>query len=100
MIKITDNLRIVNFKSNYDGSRRDILLSLPLDFDLNKKYSLVISPHPFGFSSLENYAYGTPDLLQNFNGWKLFLMAMEGYLIALACLGKARWKILKTYLPY
>ncbi len=70
MVKFTDNLKIVVFKSNYDNSPRELLLSIPLDFDLKKTYPLIISPHPFGFSNLENYSYGTPDLLEPFKGWK------------------------------
>lgn len=64
-----DNLKIINFISSYDYTSRELLLSLPLDYDNNKKYPLIISPHPFGWSNFENYAHGTPDLVYPFKGW-------------------------------
>jgi predicted peptidase len=66
---IIDNLKTVEFTSRYDESSRQLLLSLPLDFHEDKPYPLVISPHPFGWSNFENFASGTPDLLQHFKGW-------------------------------
>jgi predicted peptidase len=68
-VHIIDNLKTVEFTSRHDKSSRLLLISLPLDFDEDKKYPLVISPHPFGWSNFENFASGTPDLLQSFRGW-------------------------------
>ena len=69
-MKILDNIKLMEFVSKYDDSSRELLLSLPINFVKNKKHPLIISPHPFGFSNLENYTYGTPDLLEPFTGWK------------------------------
>jgi predicted peptidase len=64
-----DNLRTLIFKSGSDGTDRELLLSIPLDFKKGAKYPLVISPHPFGWSHFENFTSGAADLLQPFKGW-------------------------------
>jgi len=64
-----DNLRTVKFISAHDDSERELLVSLPLDFQSDRTYPLIISPHPFGWSHLENFSSGAADLLQPFKGW-------------------------------
>lgn len=68
-MKFKDNLKTVSFLSKHDSTVRELLVSLPLELNTNKKYPLVISPHPFGFSNFENFIYGTPELLYPFSGW-------------------------------
>lgn len=69
-MKIVDDLKLFEFKSECDNSIREVLLAIPANFKKNKKYPIIISPHPFGFSNFENYAYGTPAMIQPFSGWK------------------------------
>jgi predicted peptidase len=64
-----DNLRTLNFISDYDNSERGLLISFPLNFNKDKQYPLIISPHPFGWSNFENFYGGTADLLYAFKGW-------------------------------
>jgi len=64
-----DNLRTTTFASPYDGSERELLVSLPVTFKGSRSYPLVVSPHPFGWSHFENYAKGAADLLEAFRGW-------------------------------
>ena len=68
-MNFVDSIKVIKFISSYDKARQEILLSLPLDFESSKSYPLVISPHPFGWSNFENFAYGAADLLQPFDGW-------------------------------
>ena len=44
-------------------------MALPNGYDKNKKYPLIISPHPFSWSNFENHSHGAPDLLYPFKGW-------------------------------
>lgn len=58
-----DNLKTLDFTSEYDGSKRSLLISIPLNFEEERSYPLIISPHPFGWSDfymaagwfMENY---------------------------------------------
>ena len=68
-MNIIGNLKTIKFISNYNNTSSELLLSLPLDFKSDKAYPLIISPHPFGWSNFENFAYGATDLIQPFNGW-------------------------------
>jgi dipeptidyl aminopeptidase/acylaminoacyl peptidase len=68
-VRFVDNLRTTTFKSPYDGSERELLVSLPVTFKTSRSYPLVVSPHPFGWSHFENYAKGAADLLEPFRGW-------------------------------
>jgi len=68
-MQFIDNLRTVRFVSSYDSTGRELLISLPLDFQIDKTYPLIISPHPFGWSHFENFSSGATDLLQHFDGW-------------------------------
>ncbi len=66
----TDLLKIITFNSEYDNTKREMLLALPLKWDKNKKYSLVISPHFFGATYFENYYLGAAAMIEPFLGWK------------------------------
>jgi predicted peptidase len=68
-VEFIDSLKTLNFSSKYDNTKRELLLSVPSNMNLKKKYPLIVSPHPFGFSNFENFAHGTPDLLYPFSGW-------------------------------
>ena len=68
-MKFIDNLKTMEFKSVFDNKTSQVLISLPLDFKESKKYPLIVSPHPFGWSHFENFTSGAPDLLYNFKGW-------------------------------
>jgi len=69
-LKETDFLNIIEFDSIFDGSKRELLISKPLNFDKNKKYNLFISPHFFGATYFENYYMGASAMLEPFKGWR------------------------------
>jgi len=68
--KITDNMRIIEFMSRFDNTRREFLLSLPCEYYASKEYPLIISPHFFGATFFENYYLGAAAMKEKFNGWR------------------------------
>jgi predicted peptidase len=69
-MKIIDFLSMAEFTSAFDNTKRELLLALPMAFNVKKTYNIVISPHPFGFSHFENYSGGPPTMTEPYIGWK------------------------------
>ncbi len=69
-MKIIDFLSMAEFESEFDHTKRELLLALPMTFNVKKTYNIVISPHPFGFSHFENYSGGPPTMTEPYMGWK------------------------------
>ncbi len=69
-MKILDFLSMAEFQSEFNGSSRELLIALPMTFNVRKSYNVVISPHPFGFSHFENYTGGPPTMIEPYSGWK------------------------------
>jgi len=66
----TDLLKIMRFDSSFDNSKKEMLLALPLRWDINKRYNLIISPHFFGATYFENYYLGAASMIEPFKGWQ------------------------------
>lgn len=66
----TDLLKIIRFDSSFDNSKKEMLLALPLNWDKNKRYNLIISPHFLGATYFENYYLGSSVMLEPFKGWQ------------------------------
>lgn len=97
----TETYAIKRFRSKADGTEQSYLLAAPpgaSDGGLAEPLPLILSPHPFGWTAVNNFAGGPDGLVAVHRGWE-GVAGRHGCLIALP-FGHARATDERTCLGY